>query len=155
MNKKNIFVIIGIILIIIAIVLTNKNINNTRFYLDEKYYNIGNNEKLKSDELKKIESGSYLLFTYNSFCGMRKPCEEVFDSVLKKNKIDYISMPIDEFKKTSYYSTVKYAPSFIIIREGKIVAYLDAENDNHLDYYQDEKAFEKWLGRYIFLEKKV
>ena len=104
-------------------------------------------------KVESLENESFLLFTYNSFCGMAKPCEEVFDAVLKKNKIDYISIPIESFRKTKYHDTVKLAPSFLIIKDGKIVSYLDAENDDHIKYYQNEDDFEKWLSNYIFLSK--
>ena len=52
-------------------------------------------------------------------------------------------------KKTYLYKKVKYAPSVIIVKKQKIIAYLDAEKDEDMDKYQDEKEFEKWLKKYI------
>ena len=62
-------------------------------------------------------------------------------------------MPFDEFKDTYLYDTVKYAPSVIIVHKGKVVAYLDAENDDDLKKYQDTLEFKDWLSNYIYLEK--
>lgn len=152
--KKTSKLLISSIVAIFALVLiavSSQTKNNSKFFVEEKYYNSGEVIKLDSEEIKALSNESFLLFTYNSYCGMAKPCEEVFDAVLKKNKIDYVSIPIDEFRKTKYYDTVKLAPSFIIIKNGVIVAYLDAENDNHLKYYQEETDFEKWLGSHIYL----
>lgn len=148
---SSIISIIG--LIIIAFAISNSESNNKTFYLEDKYYNNGEKIELDENSIKDISDESYLLFTYNTFCGMAKPCEEIFDAVLKRNNLDYIAISFDKFKKTDYYETVKYAPSFIIIKKGKIVAYLDAEKDEDLDYYQDEDMFEKWLGNYINLKK--
>lgn len=145
---SSLFVFIGLILIA-----CNTNKNNTRFYLTDKYYNIGEVLKLDENEVENLSNESFLLFTYNSYCGMAKPCEEVFDAVLKRYRIDYVSMPVETFRKTKYHDTVKLAPSFLIIKNGEIVAYLDAENDNDLDYYQNEDDFESWLRGYIYLEK--
>lgn len=156
MNKitKNILLIGFILILILVAILTNKSKNNSRFYLTEKYYNNGSIIKMNSEELSNISNDSFILFTYNSFCGFSKPCEEVFDAVLKRNKIDYITISIDEFKKTKYHETVLFAPSVLIIKDGEIVDYLDAENDNHLKYYQEERDFENWLSGRIYFEKK-
>lgn len=145
--------IIVIIALTIIVFSANTTKNNTIFYLSDKYYNNGESIKVDEESIKDLAKDSFLIFTYNSFCGMAKPCEEVFDSVLKKNKIDYVSIPIESFRKTKYHDTVKLAPSFIIIKNGEIVAYLDAEKDSDIDYYQNEDAFEKWLSNHIYLKK--
>ena len=157
MNKttKNILLIGSIFVIVLFALVAVKNKNNTKFYLTDKYYNEGTAIKMNGDEVNNILNDSFILFTYNNFCGMAKPCEKVFDAVLKEKKIDYITIPIDEFKKTKYYEIVKYAPSVLIIKDGNMVSYLDAENDEHLKYYQNEKDFENWLNGRIYFEKKV
>ena len=137
-------------LIIIAF---NTTKNNTLFYLSDKYYNTGEIIKVDENGINNLSNDSYLLFTYNSFCSMAKPCEEVFDKVLKDNKIDYYSIPIENFRKTIFHDTVKLAPSFMIIKNGKLVAYLDPEKDSDLDYFQNESDFEKWLNSHIYLKK--
>ena len=50
------------------------------------------------------------------------------------------------------YQKVKYAPSIIIVRDGHIVDYLDANSDDDLDKYQDVNEFEKWISKYIYLK---
>ena len=57
----------------------------------------------------------------------------------------------DELKNTDVVNTIKYAPSVIIIKEGKIVSYLDAEADEDFDRYQNKKEFNSWLAKYIYL----
>ena len=39
------------------------------------------------------------------------------------------------------------------VEEGKIVAYLDANDDKDLDKYQDSKIFEEWINKYIYTEE--
>ena len=56
-------------------------------------------------------------------------------------------------KNTKFYENVKYAPSVIIIKDGEIVSYLDANSDKDLEKYQDANKFIKWLKEYIYLEK--
>ena len=131
----------------------NKSNNNSLFYLSNKYYNNGEIIKVDEVELDKISNETFLLFIYNNICENDKSCEEEFDDVLKRNKLDYISISIDDFKNTKYYDKVKNAPSFMIIKNSNIVAYLDSENNNDLDTLKDEKSFEKWLSNYIYIKK--
>ena len=84
---------------------------------------------------------------------MAKPCEEVFQKFMKKYKIDFLYMKFEEFRNTSFYKTVKYAPSIIVVKKGTIVAYLDAESDEDLNKYQNVDKFEKWLNNYIYFSK--
>ena len=72
---------------------------------------------------------------------------------MKKYKIDFVSIPFEKFKKTSYYYQVRFGPSILIIKEGRIVAYLDPNKDSDLEKYQNEKAFEEWINKYIYLEE--
>ena len=41
----------------------------------------------------------------------------------------------------------------VIIKNGKIVTYLDANKKEDLDRYQDTSSFESWLDKYIYLSK--
>ena len=72
-----------------------------------------------------------------------------------KDGIDVVSITFENFKKTDFYKEVKLAPSILIIKEGKIVTYLRADSDEDFDRYQDTEAFEKWLNKYIYLEKEA
>lgn len=125
--------------------------DDKKMSLESKYYNKGNFIDVNSDDAAELRKENYVLFVHNNYCGMAKSCEEIFATIMKKYKIDFLSIPFNEFKKTSLYETVKYAPSIMIVKKGKIVAYLDAESDEDLPKYQDTQSFERWLGEYIYL----
>ena len=73
---------------------------------------------------------------------------------MNEHKVDVLSMSIDEYKTTSYFNTVRYAPTIIVISKGKVLAYLDANKDEDLDKYQSPDDFEKWLTEHVYLDKK-
>ena len=54
-----------------------------------------------------------------------------------------INMPI--FRKTKLYDVVKYAPTVIVVKEGEIYAYIDANKD----LIENEQQLESWLKTYI------
>ena len=148
-----------VLLIIFSILLLtgckiNQDDGKERMYLSDNYYNNGEFIELKSNDLLDKVNDTYLLFTYNNYCSLPIPCEDIFKSFAKKYKIDFISMPFGEFKNTEFYNTVEYAPSVLIIKDNKIVAYLDANSDKDLEKYQDLKEFELWLDKYIYFNKK-
>ena len=140
------------ILCLLIILTTGCQNGQERFHLDKKYYNKGEYINVDDKEFSKIKGENYILFTYNNFCNLPKPCEQIFKKFMKKYNIDFLSISFDKFKKTSLYKTVKYAPSIIIVKEGKIVTYLDADNDDDLDKYQDENKFENWIKSYIYFD---
>ena len=119
--------------------------------LSSNYYNEGKYIEVKHNELKENET--YLLFIYNSYCNFEIPCDEVFLKTMKDYKLDILKMPFEEFKKTSMYQTVKYAPSVILVENNKVIAYLDANKEEDLKYYQDSSEFTNWLKKYINIKK--
>ena len=120
--------------------------------LSDKYYNEGKYVEIKRNELPTDET--YLLFIYNSYCNMEIPCDTIFQKFMDEYKIDILSMTFEEFKNTSIYNTVKYAPSVILVENNKVIAYLDANKDEDLKYYQDAKEFTKWINKYVNLKEK-
>jgi len=154
MKKKYIIITICILILIgifTSLILLNRKVN--KFYLDDKYYNEGNYIKIDSLEFDKIKNQSYVLFTYNNFCHLQIPCDQVFLKVMKKYKIDFLSMEYSEYKKTYLHDKVKFAPTIIVVNNGKIVAYLDSEKDSDLNKYQNEEAFDNWISQYIYTKK--
>ena len=145
---KKIYYLIFCILIIFT---TGCNKNTQKFTLDKKYYNTGEFIKVKSDDLSKLDNENYILYTYNNYCAFSIPCEDVFKEFMNKYKIDFLSISFDEFKNTGFYKKVKYAPSIIIVKEGKIVAYLDPNSADDFDKYQDATKLEEWIKEYVEL----
>ena len=142
-----------VVLLLLAIFLFIGCTNNDVFSLSEKYYNNGDYISVSSEEISDNES--YLLYIYNNFCALPVHCENIFKEVMEKYKIDVLSMPFDNFKNTKFYKDVKYAPSIIIVKNGDIVSYLDANSDRDLEKYQNTDKFEEWLKKYVILENKT
>lgn len=142
--KKYIIVIVTT-LIIIAL-------RPNKIYLTDKYYSRG--KFIDNIDISTIKTENYILYTYNPYCSFEIPCEDIFKKFMKKNKIDIISLPFSKFKSTYLYQKIKYAPSIIIINKGKPIAYLDANSDKDTEKYQDEKVFETWVKKYIYLKNE-
>ena len=143
---KKIIVLLSVTLLITGCFLNKKD--DEKFYLNSKYYNEG-----KLIETTFIPKENYILYLYNDSCVFSEECKVIFLDFAKKNKIDMLAIDYQNFKNTEFYKKVKYAPSLILVKEGKIVAYLDAESDDDLDKYKDEKKLEEWITKFIYLSK--
>ena len=151
MFKKTCLLLISIIFISGCGCRINQDDDIDRFYLDDKYYGI--NEYIEVDDLNDLDKGNYLLFTYNNYCTLPISCEKVFKEFMDKYDVGIVSIPFAKFRNTEYYNKVKYAPSILIIKEGEVIAYLDANSDEDLSRYQELSSFEKWLNNYIYFSK--
>lgn len=126
-----------------------------KFYLDQQYYDSdGEYIKITSEYFKNIDTKNYVLFVYNNYCAFSVPCDEIFHEFMVENYIDFLSMPYEEFKNTELHDTVRFAPSVIIVREWKIIDYLDAEKDKDIQKYQSVEEFANWISKYIELKNQ-
>lgn len=125
--------------------------NSSKFSIEKEYYKESKFINVNSEDIKKLKENkkSFIVFTYNNYCMLEIPCDEIFKKVMNKYNISFLYLPYEEMKNTFIYDKVKLAPSVILIKEGEIVAYLDAESDEDLLKYQDTEEFEKWLTSYI------
>lgn len=151
MSKK---VLIGIIVLIcvVLILLLMPIHKNTKFYLDDKYYNT--NEGLiiiNENDIEKLiqDKSSFVVFTYLPYCTLKVPCDIIFEQFLTNHKMSFYSIPYDEFSNVELFKEIKYAPSVVLVKKGKVIAYLDANKDEDLNKYQDVEDFDKWITSYI------
>ena len=154
MYKKIFIALLSVLLLVGCTKKIKQDDGIERMYLDNQYYNKGNFIGVKANDLLEKVDDTYILYTYNNYCSLPISCEEIFKDFAKKYRIDFLTIPFGEFKETEFYNTVKYAPSVLIIKNNEIVAYLDAESDDDLNKYQDEKEFESWMDKYIYFNKK-
>ena len=156
--KKNKIIIISLIILILIIsigayiYLKNYKTSN-KFYLENKYYGSHEFIEIDNNEFNKIKDGSYILYIYNNYCNLPIPCHEIFEKYMKEKNIAFLKMKYEYFKETNLHKKVRFAPSIIIVKDGKIIDYLDAEKDEDLNKYQDLDEFTKWIEKYIYSEK--
>lgn len=139
-------------IIIIMCLLLTACTNSSKFSIEKEYYKESKFINVKSEDIEKLKENkkSFIVFTYNNYCILETPCDEVFKKVMDKYSLSFLYLPYEEMENTFIYNEVKMAPSVILIKEGKIVAYLDAESDEDLPKYQDVDEFDKWLNSFIF-----
>lgn len=144
-----------ILLVLVILSMTGCVKENSKFYLNDEYYNAGKLVDIDSKELTNIlkSNDSFILFTYNPYCNFKVSCENVVENFSKNNNITIFKIPFEEFKSTKLYNTIKYAPSIILVNKGKIETYLDPNKDEDSIKYQEEKALKDYIEMYINIKK--
>ena len=139
-----------IVIILICLFLTSCT-SSSKFSIEKEYYQESKFINVKNEDIEKLkeEKKSFIVFAYNNYCLLETPCDEIFKKVMDKYNISFLYLPYEEMKKTFIYDDVKLTPSVILIKEGKIVTYLNTESNDDLPKYQDADEFEKWLTSYI------
>ena len=144
-----------ILLVLVILSMTGCIKENSKFYLNDEYYNAGKLVDIDSKELRNMlkSNDSFILFTYNPYCNFKVSCEDVVENFSKNNNITIFKISFEEFKNTKLYNTIKYAPSIILINKGKIETYLDPNKDEDSIKYQEEKALKDYIEMYIDIKK--
>lgn len=153
--KYKILIIITALIFICGITFVMYKINNKPFYLNEKYYNQTDFIEVSTKDVNKLieNKTSFVIYVYNNFCNFKIPCESIFKEFIDTNQVGILKMKFEDFKNTDLYKKVQLAPTVIIVKDGKIVDYLQSDSDEDTNRYQDIKSFEKWIKKYVILKK--
>ena len=158
MNKKVLGIVVVVVLLVVIIggcglFFGIKAINNKPFRLEEKYYENMSIIDIKHDRYEELVDKKenfilYLTLDGCTSCVVFGP--KAVDFVVK-NKITVYRIEYKEFSQTDLKDEVKYAPSMMIFKKGKLKAYLDAQSDEDLQYYKDSSTLQTWFEKYIEL----
>lgn len=97
------------------------------------------------DELIESEK-SFVLYVSLPICnGDAAKFKQYVLDFQHKEKISFYYLTSDYIKDTKVYETVKYFPSVIIVKEGKIINFLKYDSDEDIEYYKSYDGFSKWL----------
>ena len=125
--------------------------------LDAEYKNTNGQQieiakEVKEDEVAPFfenlvaSKKSFVIYVSLPICnGDAAKFKEYVLDFQRKNNVSFYYLTSDYIKDTSLYQTVKYFPSVIIYKDGKIINYLKYDSDSDLEYYKSYSGFERWL----------
>ena len=78
--------------------------------------------------------------------------ERYVDAYLSTKKIYSLTMGLLPLKSSELYKKVKYNPAVIIVKDGKIYKYIDANMDEYTKLSKDKNASIKWIEENIVIK---
>lgn len=152
--KKILLILLSIIISIILITFLVSSYIKKTFFLENKYYGSKSVNEIKINDLNKLidNKESFAVFVYQPMCTTSSDFEEVLNDFLEENQISIYKIAYSDIKNTDIGKTVKYYPSFIIYRNGKLIDFLESDKDEDVNYYRSKEGFEQWFTKYVHLK---
>jgi len=144
-----------ILLFFVCLILGGCTKDENKFSLDEKYYENNEYINLDKDSLDTLieNKESFAVFIYQPLCTASYEFNKVLTEFSNIYQVSFYKIAFSDIKDTPISNYVKYYPSLIIYNKGKVVDYLDADNDKHTEYYKSVEDFAKWFSKYVNIEK--
>ena len=116
---------------------------NKIFSFEEKYYKEASLNEIQYEELNKLVDNkeSFGVFIYQPLCETSSGFESVLNNFIKQYQMSFYKVAYSDIKNTDLGKKIKYYPSFIIYKEGKIVDYLEADKDEDTNIYKSLYSF--------------
>lgn len=146
--KKKVAILIGLVLLLVGC-------KQEKFYLEKNLYEKSAITEIDLDTFEKLEreEKEFAIFVYLPGCTSCAQFREVLEEFGKDNTIEFYAISINDVKDTSIMKKIKYAPSMLLYKDGKVVDYLDATSDNDKGALTNVNSFKEWLEEYIYLSK--
>ena len=98
----------------------------------------------------KIKNGdTFLLFVDAAGCITADHIRSFATEISEAKNLHFYHIMWPEARSTSLHDSVKYYPSVVIVDGGKILDFLKADSDDHVEYYQNVGALRSWLDKYV------
>lgn len=121
------------------------------FELETKYYNNPKQQEITRKTLNKLikEKESFLLFVYQPMCVNSTKFSELLEEFQKQEEVFIYKIPFSKLKDTILEEKIKYYPSFVLFKEGKVVDYLDSNEDADTAKFKKLDTFNDWYSKNI------
>ena len=125
------------------------------FDLPNEFYEESKTTEIELDKLKELidNKESFIVSVYLPGCSSCAAFKEVLDAFQKEYKLSFYTTQIKYAKETEIGEKIKYAPSFVVFKEGKVYGYLDAESDKDKAYYESVDKFKEWITKFINIKE--
>jgi len=156
-KSKILALIIALIAVVTGSILflsgLRSQIKSQPFTLSSEYYNEAKESIIDQNTLEKMlsESQSFILISYLPTC--TNNIITFLKNYSDSHTISYFYINWSDFRETSLKNTVHFSPSVMLIKNGQVIDFLDANSNNYIAQYTNYTDFENWLNKYIIYEK--
>lgn len=120
---------------------------------DEVYYKNLTTQLNSLEDLNQLkeEVKTFILYIYLPDCSSCSNFLPIINDFIDGEDINIYSISYTELKdkEDEITSKVKYMPSVFIYKEGKVIAYLNNQNEDDKPYFNNLNNFSTWVNKYI------
>ncbi len=154
--KKGILIIFSLLVIVGLVAILNKQ-KVEPFYLEDRYYEAGAFIEIGSNELEELikNKESFAIFIYQPACTTSSEFSELLTEFETVYQMTFYQIAFSDIKGSNLEKYIQYYPSFAIYKDGKIVDYLKADDDEDTTRYQLFDSFASWFTEYVLLKNEA
>lgn len=146
-----------IFLLTTIIILTLSGCNKKEeipFKLEQEYYGQEEFIELNKDELNNLidKEKTFAVFLFQPFCEAAANFNEVLKEFMSTNKLAIYKMQFKDIKGTELEKHVKYYPSLVIYKDGKLIDFLEADKDEDTKSFKYLDSFIEWFKQYVIID---
>ncbi|MBQ6393965.1 hypothetical protein IJH74_01845 [Candidatus Saccharibacteria bacterium] len=153
MNMKRRMIIISFFVLISAITIAIVFIFSQKQHpveLDQEYYS----DEVEAVDIDKSEyeklitdRKSFVLMVDNPGCTTTEKMRRMLENLELNFK--YYRIMWQDARETNLKDYIKYFPSIVIIKKGRVVSYLRADSDEDTKYYNNGPDLKDWLEAHV------
>lgn len=156
MIKKHALFLVFLPLVSILFSCTNSNSNIQKFRLSDEFYTSENKGLLYADfqssiSIKKEENATFASLVYLSGCPSCALFTPIVEEYATLKNMQFYAVDVIDLRDndTELFHTIKYAPAFMIFKEGNFFIFLDSGNADQIDCFKSLSGFGTWFETYI------
>lgn len=121
--------------------------------MDEGLYGDGGLIELSGEEYNELvrDERSFVVVVRMEVCPAGFPVTDTVKVLANQKDIKIYSLKDVEYKKTNLVEMIKYLPTVVIVRDGEVVDFLDAEDDEDLGRYRGAGELGEWVEQYFVI----
>lgn len=153
--KNKLFIIIPTVLIVAmaavcAIIFT---LQPASFRLDDRYYDDAALETISADDLQRLvdEKSSFAVFVSQPSCRTSADFEKILQSFIVEHPLHLYEIAFSDLKTLPVADEVRFYPSFLIFKNGKLVNFLEADSNDDASAYTSLDGFITWFTQQVIL----
>lgn len=158
---KKIFAIFSLLLVLVS-GCSCKDKEIEKFYLEEKYYNRGEQDTpyihVESfDEIQALINNeeSFAVLIYEVSCAASSAFITVLNEYLEETGLIFYNIRmwnVQEAAPNVISENIKYRPSFALFNKGEYITSLRPDIEEHEEYYMSADKFGEWFETYVNLD---
>ena len=154
-KQKLIGAVAGVIAVIVLLMAAVLIFRDSRVVLSEEYRGEGGIGMITIDDLKTMteDKKSFLLFVSQPECKTAEKLREILQELITEYPIQIFEVSFSELKESGLASEVRFYPSLIVYRQGKIADFLDANDSEDSEAYNSLDGLKEWLMNVVILDK--
>ena len=152
MKKRILFVLVAVVVLVVGVIVFITQ-QNSRFMLDEEFY-VASVDTVSMSEIQQLidDKKSFLLFVSQPDCRTADDFRIVTQDLIANYPLSVFEISSADFNQDVIENKVRFYPTLMIFKNGKLVDYLESNNDADVAAYTTVGGLKIWLEQNIILK---